>query len=204
MITNNSHAQYQHSHIHVLVLPGLFPTSTNKKIFNNMQVTEIYGLKNVCMCLVIMLCNTFIPQIKGKCQYIKVILHWLWNVNDICTDISAYIYFSPFCSPVKEKGKQGRMKGLTMAQWINTNQNNRSLLAHQHSVLWEKTGFILLPLVGLSSGSCSREAGQQTKYGGFWFFKIVYRLNYSGFLFCLLSLLCYYSNRTAFQSAFFK
>ena len=38
--------------------------------------------------------------------------------------------FSPFHSPVKGKGKQGRMKELTIVQWINLNQNNRSVLAH--------------------------------------------------------------------------
>ena len=43
--------------------------------------------------------------------------------------------FSPSHSPVKEKGKQGRIKGLTMAQWINLNWNNRSLLALQYYVL---------------------------------------------------------------------
>ena len=70
--------------------------------------------------------------------------------------------FSPFRSPVKEKGKQGRMKGLTRAQWINLNRNNRSVLASRYSVLWEKNGPILPPLVGLTAG---REGGQQTKYG---------------------------------------
>ena len=46
------------------------------------------------------------------------------------------------------------MKGLTKAQWINLNQNNRSVLAHQlqYSVLLEKTGPILQPLVGLQQG----------------------------------------------------
>ena len=43
-------------------------------------------------------------------------------------------------------------EGLTMAQWINLNQNNRSVLAHRYSVLWEKTGPILLPLVCLTAG----------------------------------------------------
>ena len=28
-------------------------------------------------------CNTFTPQIKGKCHCINVMLHWLWNVNEI-------------------------------------------------------------------------------------------------------------------------
>ena len=54
------------------------------------------------------------------------------------------------------------MKGLTMTQWINLNRNNRSVLAHRYSVLGEKTGPILPPLVGLIAG---REAGRQTKCG---------------------------------------
>ena len=43
--------------------------------------------------------------------------------------------FSPFRSPIKEKGKQGRMKGHTRAQWINLNRNNRSVLANRYTVL---------------------------------------------------------------------
>ena len=39
--------------------------------------------------------------------------------------------FSPICSSVNEKGKQGRMKGLTMVQCLNINRNNKSVLAHQ-------------------------------------------------------------------------
>ena len=46
--------------------------------------------------------------------------------------------FSPFCSPVKVKGKQWRMKGLTMTQWINLNRNNRSLLVYRYFLYWEK------------------------------------------------------------------
>ena len=84
-----------------------------------------------------------------------------------------------------------------MAQWININQNNRSMLAHRYSVLGEKTGPVLLPLVGLTAG---REAGQQTTYG--WVLKfILYRLR---LLFCLLSQQCYYSITIAFQLAFVK
>ena len=37
---------------------------------------------------IISTCNTFTPQIKGKCHCINVILHWLWNVNEIYTLIS--------------------------------------------------------------------------------------------------------------------
>ena len=44
------------------------------------------------------------------------------------------------------------MKGLTMAQWINLNQNDIPVLACWYSVLWEKTGLILLPLVDLTAG----------------------------------------------------
>ena len=68
----------------------------------------------------------------------------------------------PFRSPVKEKGKQGRMKGLTRAQWINFNRNNRSVLASWYSVLWEKNW----PNSPTASGSYGREGGRQTKYGG--------------------------------------
>ena len=39
----------------------------------------------------IYICNTFTPKIKGKSQCINVILHWLWNVNEICVRISFVI-----------------------------------------------------------------------------------------------------------------
>ena len=68
------------------------------------------------------------------------------------------------------------MKGLTKVQWINLNQNNRSVLTHQYSVLWEKTGPILPSLVNLTAG---REAGPQTKCG--WVSKFLKFFNYSGF-----------------------
>ena len=93
--------------------------------------------------------------------------------------------FSPFRSPVKEKGKQGRMKGLTMAQWINLNWNNRCVSELIFCIL-RKTGPILLPLVGLAAG---REAGRQADrladeiQVGFEILQILYRLNYSGFNF---------------------
>ena len=54
-----------------------------------------------------------------------------------------------------------------MAQWINLGRNNRSVLAHHYSVLGEKSGPILLPLVGLTAG---REGGRQfgrQNVGGF-------------------------------------
>ena len=49
-----------------------------------------------------------------------------------------------------------------MAQWINLNQNNRSMLAYQYSVLGEKTGPILLHLVGLMAG---RQASRRNVVG---------------------------------------
>ena len=39
----------------------------------------------------IYICNTFAPQIKGNCQCINVILHWLWNVNEIYAHLSVRI-----------------------------------------------------------------------------------------------------------------
>ena len=79
------------------------------------------------------------------------------------------------------------MKGLTKAQWINLNQNNRSVLAHRYSVLLEKTGPILPSLVGLRQGG--RAADRM--WVGFKIFKILYRLNYSSFYFVY-----YHSNVT--------
>ena len=59
---------------------------------------------------------------------------------------------SPFCSPVKEKGKQWRMKELTMVHWINLKleQICGSTLIF---CIVRKTGPILLLLVGLTAGS---------------------------------------------------
>ena len=70
-----------------------------------------------------------------------------------------------------------------MAQWINLNQNNRSVIAHQYSALSEKVGLVLLPLVGLTAGLL---AGRQNAGG----FKILYRPNYLYFYF--FNLLKYY------------
>ena len=73
-----------------------------------------------------------------------------------------------------------------MAQCINLNWNKRPMLAHRYSVLGKKTDPILLPLVGFTAG---READEMQV--GFEFFRILYRLNYSGFYF-----VCYHSNVT--------
>ena len=69
-----------------------------------------------------------------------------------------------------------------MAQWINLNRNNRSVVACQYPLLWEKTGPILPPMVGLTVG---KQAGWKTKYG--WISKFLklssYRLNCLDFCF---------------------
>ena len=70
--------------------------------------------------------------------------------------------FSPFNLPVKQKEKQWKMKEFTMTQWINLNWNNRSVLAHWHSVLKEKNCTYTSLLVCLMAG---RQAGRQMKYG---------------------------------------
>ena len=106
--------------------------------------------------------------------------------------------FSPFCSPFKQKEKQWKMKGHTMAQWLSLNQNNRSVLACWYSVLGEKTGPILLPLVGLMA---DREASRQTNYRCGSQFLNSLQVKLFGLL---ISLQCYYSIATAFQSIFVK
>ena len=49
-----------------------------------------------------------------------------------------------------------------MAQWVNLNENNRSVIPHRYSALSDKAGLMFLPLVGLTAG---RLAGWQTKCG---------------------------------------
>ena len=39
-----------------------------------------------------------------------------------------------------------------MAQWVNLNRNNRSVMAHRYSALSEKAWPVLRPLVGLTAG----------------------------------------------------
>ena len=57
--------------------------------------------------------------------------HWRDVITISCT-IHQHLFsdLSPYHLPVKKKGKQGKMKGLTKAQWINCNRNNRSVLTH--------------------------------------------------------------------------
>ena len=80
-----------------------------------------------------------------------------------------WILFFLFTS--QREREQWRMKGFTMAHWINLNRKNTSVLAWcQYSVLWETTGPILLPLVGLTAGRPANKIQV-----GFKIFKIPYR-----------------------------
>ena len=77
---------------------------------------------------------------------------WRKNINRYNSSTSL-TNFSSFCSPVKEKQKQWRTKGLSIVQWINLNRNNISMVAHWYPASWErKIGHILPPLVGFMAG----------------------------------------------------
>ena len=84
-----------------------------------------------------------------------------------------------------------------MAQWINLNRNNRSVLAYQYSVLGEKNW----PYPSTASGFYGREGGMPAEEMrvGFDIFKILYRLNYSGFYFVY-----YYCNVTMVLEQYFS
>ena len=68
-----------------------------------------------------------------------------------------------------------------MVQWINLNRNNRPVLACQYVLylVYEKTGLILLSLVGVTKAG--READDIRL--GLKKLKILYRLDYSDFKF---------------------
>ena len=65
-----------------------------------------------------------------------------------------------------------------MAQWVNLNRNNRSVIAHRYSALREKAGPVLLLLVGLMAGWLADEIRVD-----FEIFKILYKSNYLYFYF---------------------
>ena len=65
-----------------------------------------------------------------------------------------------------------------MAQWVNLNRNNGSVIAHQYSTLSEKAGPVLLPIVGLTAGWLTDEMRVDFKN-----FKILYRPNHLYFYF---------------------
>ena len=71
-----------------------------------------------------------------------------------------YTTFVIILQSVKEKEKQWRIKGLTMAQWVSLKWNNKFVVAHRYSSLWEESRPILPTLVGPTAG---RQAGKQTK-----------------------------------------
>ena len=98
--------------------------------------------------------------------------------------------FLTFSVTSQREREAGMMKGLTMAQWTNLNQNNRSVSTFIFCTV-RKNGPILLLLVG-------RQAGRPQNVGEFQRFKIFLQVKLFGLLFCLLSLQCCYSIRTAF------
>ena len=76
---------------------------------------------------------------KNTCKTCIFLARWFLLDIDVyfttfVTSVTIYQHyfcdFSPFQQSVKEKEKQIRMKGLTMAQWVNLNQNNRSVIVH--------------------------------------------------------------------------
>ena len=118
--------------------------------------------------------------------------HTFSHLHDISIVITIsqhlYSHFSPFHLPVKEKEKQWRMKGLNMVQWINFNQNNKSVLMCQYSALW-KTDPILPSLVCFIAG---RQAGRDKIQVDFSFFKILYRFIQIQYVLCLILMQYYY------------
>ena len=82
-----------------------------------------------------------------------------------------------------------------MVQHVNFNRINRSVVTSRYHVLWEKTDPNLSLLVGLMAG---RQAARWNtgRFQNFWNFL---QANLLGFLFCLISLQCYYSVRSTFS-----
>ena len=87
----------------------------------------------------------------------------------------------------------------TMEQWMNLHRNNIFVNRMQLPLLCEKSGAILLVLVGLTAGQ--QAVIQNT--GRFENFKNSLRITSVGFLQCLMKIQCYYSVTNAFQSVFY-
>ena len=127
----------------------------------------------------------------------------MWsNKYKPCNSSTPLQWLLVFHSAVEEKQKEIWMKGLTTMQWINLNWNKRSELVLISYYCEKKTSLILLLLLVLRQGGrqACRQASRQMKYG--W---VSNALNSStiklfGLLLCLLSLQCYYSISTTFQS----
>ena len=105
--------------------------------------------------------------------------------------------FSPFRLPVKEKGKQWRMKELTVVQWANSEWHICVSVSIFRIV---RKNWHYPPT---TSGTYSRQTGRQTKYG--WdskFFKS--STGWTIWAFILFNITASNSIRTTFQSAFVK
>ena len=105
--------------------------------------------------------------------------------------------FLSFYLPLKEKEKHWRMTGLTMVQCIYLNQNNICVTASLFCTVRKNW-----PYLPTTTGSYSRQAGQQIKYmciSNFW---NSLQVKLFELVFCLISLQCYYSVRITFQLDF--
>ena len=97
------------------------------------------------------------------------------------TPLQRFLTFSFTSQREREARKDERTHHGAMDNLI---RNNRSVLPCWYSVFWEKTGSILLPLVGFMAGRPADEIQV-----GFKILRILYRLNYLGFYF-----VCYHCN----------
>ena len=105
--------------------------------------------------------------------------------------------FLPFHSPVKEKGKQVRMKGLTMVQWI-INLNQTTDLCQRVNILFCEKKLALSFHYQWVLQQRGRQAGRRNT-GGFQNFKTSLQVELFGFLFYLILLQFYCSIKTAFS-----
>ena len=89
---NNSLTIYVNGEIYKKLLQKFYISQSKKHIYSSsvyiMTLVVNYLHIYIYIYIYIYICNTFTPQIKGKCHCINVILHWLWNVNEIYALIS--------------------------------------------------------------------------------------------------------------------
>jgi len=70
----------------------------------------------------------------------------------LLSTVTSFTIFSLFYKGVEEKGKERRIKGMTMAQWINLLKNSSFVNKMQLPFLCEKSGAIALMLPGPMAG----------------------------------------------------
>ena len=95
------------------------------------------------LCYNLYICNTFTPQIKGKSQCINLILHWLWNFNEIYAHLS--VQYHDIAQPAKIKLINGILiwlKCITSPNFISPMSFNLAIRQ-------------TFPLYGIQFGRCS-------------------------------------------------